>query len=113
MENEKIIGMILLLAVILVMMLSAFVSIKIQRKKEQKKAEEALKELTMPSGNIVPNDDELLGLSDEDLLAWPKEDFLWLINYVGHKMSDSCGERYFEYGNLFSRLSDLRYRRKI
>lgn|GEM_PF-5978117 len=63
---------------------------------------------TMPCGEIVPSDVELMGLTDEELNDFGREDINWLINYVGHKMSETCGQEYKDWGELFTRLSAVK-----
>ena len=89
---EYTIGHIAAALVIIVLMIVGFR----KAKKERVKAfEERMKELTMPSGELVPSDDELFGMTEDDLFLWSKEDLKWVINYAGHKAFDGSQEQEF------------------
>ena len=91
---------IILLAVIIILMTIGFV----RAKKEQR---EDIQKRTMPSGNLVKVDEELLLSQDEEFEALSRQDLAWLINYVGYKMPSSAPKD-DPWGNLYVRLSDIR-----
>ncbi len=74
----------------------------------QKDERDVRQKNTMPCGEIVPSDVELMGLTDEELDKFSKADINWLINYVGHKMSETLGQEYKDWGDLFTRLSAVK-----
>ena len=78
------------------------------RRSDKKEFERKMDDLTMPCGEIVPEDAELMDLSDDELNKFSKADINWLINYVGHKMSETCGQEYKDWGELFTRLSAVK-----
>ena len=70
--------------------------------------EEKMKKLTMPSGELVPCDGELMEMTRSEFETWPKDDTLWLINYVGHKTAVSIGQELKDWENLFTLLSSIK-----
>ena len=96
------------MAVIIILMIVGFVRARIEKKREDESEISEMKSLTMPSGKIVPTDEELLGMADEDFCTWPKDDLVWLINYIGHKISFVTPEDKVFWNALFERLSKVR-----
>ncbi|MBR1915877.1 MAG: hypothetical protein IJ830_05535 [Alphaproteobacteria bacterium] len=70
--------------------------------------EEKMKKLTMPSGELVPCDEELLKMERSEFETWPKDDLKWLINYVGHKTAESIGQELKDWEELFTLLSSIK-----
>ena len=70
--------------------------------------EEKMKKLTMPSGELVPCDKELMEMTRSEFETWPKDDLKWLINYVGHKMSEAAGQELKDWEELFILLSSIK-----
>jgi len=95
------IGYVALLLVIIILMTIGFIRAKNDSKRELEKKEQ---EWMMPSGEFVPCDEELLQFTKEDLNAYSKDDLMWLINYIGHKMSKN--EK--KWGNLYTLASRVK-----
>lgn len=70
--------------------------------------EEKMKALTMPSGELVPCDEELMEMTRSEFETWSKEDLKWLINYVGHKMSEAVGQELKDWGGVYTLLSSIK-----
>ena len=94
-----------MLVIIAVLMIVGF---RRARKEEKREFEEKMKELTMPCGELVPSDAELLTFTEEDLDAYRKEDLMWLINYVGHKAADE-GEKWHPLMDLCTKVKNLKH----
>jgi len=70
---------------------------------------EKMDKLTMPCGELVPNDEELFAMTEEELFLWNKADLLWVINYSGHKM-DSTMPNYESWRAFYERASRAKNR---
>ncbi len=81
-------GYVILLAVIIVLMIVGF---RRARKERMGALEEEMNKLTMPNGELVPCDEELLTFTEQDLDAYNEQNLRWLINYIGHKMHNEDG----------------------
>ena len=95
----------ILLIVIIVLMIIGFRRARNERMRE---FDENMKKLTMPCGELVPSDDELLSFTEEDLDAYLKNDLLWLINYVGHKVADE-GEKWHPLFDMCTHVKNLKH----
>ena len=103
----------ILLAVIAVLMIAGFVGARMEKLHREEKEEQerlaaekaAIDAITMPSGELVPNDDELLGMTRSQLESYDRDNLNWLINYVGHKIPVGTRDENEPWSRLFVRAS--------
>ena len=63
------------------------------KKKKREKIEAELKSRTMPSGLILPENEEcLLAYRERDLVKWDDQDIKFLINYASYKYA-ACEDK--------------------
>jgi septation ring formation regulator EzrA len=102
-------GHIILIAVIVVLMVIAIFRVKKEQRMEAEKREaEEIAKRTMPDGNLVPDDDELLGMTDEDFDVYSRQNLLFIINYVAYKEIDAADDDKFYWRQLFERLTRIK-----
>ena len=102
-------GQFILLAVIIVLLVIGIFRIKKEQRAEAERRErEEIEKMTMPSGELVCSDDELLGKTDEEFDAWEKENLLWLINYVAYKEIGAADDDKPYWRKLFERLGRIK-----
>lgn len=102
-------GEIIMLAVIIMLlMIGIFRAKKEQRMEAEKKEQKEIAKRTMPSGNLVPEDDTLLEMKDEDFDVYDRQDFMFIINYVAYKEIEGLGIEKHYWRELFERLTRIK-----
>lgn len=102
-------GEIIMLAVIIILLvIGIFRAKKEQRMEAEKREQEEIAKRTMPDGNLVPDDECLLGMKDEDFDAYPRQNLIFLINYVAQKEINATGDNKIFWRQLFERLTHIK-----
>jgi len=102
-------GHIILVAVIVVLMvIGIFRTKKEQRMEAEKKEREEIEKRTMPDGNLVPDDETLLEMKDEDFDVYSRQNLLFIINYVAYKEIEAEGYRKILWREIFERLTRIK-----
>ena len=86
-------GNIILIAIIAILMVIGFFRAKKDQMREmEEKEQEEINKRTMPDGNMVPEDDVLLAMTDEEFDAYNRPNLMFVINYVAYKEIDAPEE---------------------
>lgn len=102
-------GYIIFLAVVIVLMvIGGFRAKKEQACEAAKKEQEEIEKRTMPSGTLVAEDDKLLAFTEEDFDKFSRDDLMWLINYIGHRIPDGCRDENEPWSRIFVFASNVK-----
>ena len=101
-----------LITIVLVaaMMVISLFSVKKDRMREFERREaEDKKKRTMPNGRLVPEDGELLSMTNEELVEYKENGVLmWLINYISYKEIDATEEEKPYWRDLLDRATKVK-----
>ncbi len=105
-------GVIIMAVVIGGLMVLGFVRAKIEKINRFKEARQAFAQmqktsLTLPSGREIPQDEDIKRFLKRDFQAYTPEDLSWIVNYIGHKMSDfeELSDEYKQWGIAYTEAS--------
>lgn len=103
--------MIFIAVIIILLVIGIFRAKKEQRMEAEKREAEEIAKRTMPDGNLVPDDEELLGMTDEDFDGYNRSNLMFIINYVAHKEIAAADADKIFWRQLFERLARIKNRK--
>ena len=97
-----------IIIILIATMIAIFLFKKDQKEEAERKEQEDIKKRTMPDGNLVPEDDVLLEMKDEEFEAYDRPNLMFIINYVAYREIEGIEAEKPYWRNLFERLTKIK-----